>query len=113
LGLPRPADSLPVAAGRVAGSRPEGLREENGDGHASANFGRHRRGRWVEQATGRLATPHGDDGGTASGFAARPCASDTLRDVMGSVIKKRRRKIARHKYRKRLKRERFKRRRGG
>jgi hypothetical protein len=32
---------------------------------------------------------------------------------MGSVIKKRRRKIARHKYRKRLKRERFKRRRGG
>jgi Mitochondrial domain of unknown function (DUF1713) len=30
---------------------------------------------------------------------------------MGSVVKKRRRKIARHKYRKRLKRERFQRRR--
>jgi hypothetical protein len=32
---------------------------------------------------------------------------------LGSVIKKRRKKIARHKYRKRLKRERFQRRRAG
>jgi len=44
-------------------------------------------------------------------FAGRRSASATLAHVMGSVIKKRRRKIARHKYRKRLKRERFKRRR--